>query len=94
MPKDAATEKWPIGDPVLRLKNHLIALGEWSEERHVALTTELEQHVVESWKESVQYGTMNEGPRLDRDLMFDDVFKDMPDHLRKQREQMRAEFGG
>ena len=92
-PKDDY-EKWPLGDPVERLKAHLIAIGEWSEERHVALTKELEQHVVESWKESVLYGTMNEGPRLDRDLMFDDVFKDMPDHLRKQREQMRAEFGG
>jgi len=42
----------------------------------------------------VQYGTMNEGPRLNRDLMFEDVFKEMPEHLRKQREQLRAEFGG
>ena len=36
-PKDDY-EKWPLGDPVERLKNHLIALGEWSEERHAALT--------------------------------------------------------
>ena len=36
-PKDDY-EKWPLGDPVLRLKNHLIAIGEWSEERHAALT--------------------------------------------------------
>ena len=92
-PKDDY-EKWPLGDPVERLKAHLISIGEWSEERHVALATELEQHVVESWKESVQYGTMNEGPRLNRDLMFDDVFKEMPEHLRKQRDQLRAEFGG
>ncbi len=25
---------WPLGDPIERLKAHLIALGEWSEERH------------------------------------------------------------
>jgi 2-oxoisovalerate dehydrogenase E1 component alpha subunit len=92
-PKDDY-EKWPLGDPVERLKNHLIALGEWSEERHAALYKELEQHVSESWKEAVQYGTLSDGPRLNRDLMFQDVFKEMPEHLRKQREQLRAEQGG
>jgi 2-oxoisovalerate dehydrogenase E1 component alpha subunit len=91
-PKDDY-EKWPLGDPVMRLKNHLIAIGEWSEERHAALTKELEEHVVESWKEAVQYGALNEGPRLNRDLMFEDVFKEVPEHLRKQREQLRAEQG-
>jgi len=92
-PKDDY-EKWPLGDPVDRLKGYLIALGEWSEERHAELVKELEQHVTESWKEAVQYGALNEGPRLNRDLMFDDVFKEMPEHLRKQREQLRAERGG
>jgi 2-oxoisovalerate dehydrogenase E1 component alpha subunit len=91
-PKDDY-EKWPLGDPVLRLKNHLIALGEWSEERHQALAQELEVHVTESWKEAVQYGTLTDGPRLNRDLMFQDVFKEMPEQLRKQREQLRAEQG-
>jgi 2-oxoisovalerate dehydrogenase E1 component alpha subunit len=86
-------EKWPLGDPVERLKNHLIALGEWSEERHAALTRELEQAVTDGWKEATKYGTLNEGPRLDRDLMFEDVFKEMPEHLRRQREQLRAEQG-
>ncbi len=28
---------WPLGDPIERLKRHLIKLGEWSEERHRAL---------------------------------------------------------
>ena len=49
--------------------------------------------MTESWKEAVQYGTLTEGPRLNRDLMFEDVFKDMPEHLRRQREQLRAEQG-
>ena len=31
----AESEAWPLGDPVIRLKNHLIAIGRWSEERHV-----------------------------------------------------------
>jgi 2-oxoisovalerate dehydrogenase E1 component alpha subunit len=84
---------WPLGDPVERLKAHLIALGEWSEDRHAALAKELEADVVAAWKAAVRHGTMAEGPRLDRDLMFEDVFKDMPEHLVRQREQLRRELG-
>jgi 2-oxoisovalerate dehydrogenase E1 component alpha subunit len=86
-------EAWPLGDPVERLKQHLIKLGEWSEERHQALVKEFEANVQSAWKEAVSYGTMNEGPRLDRDLMFEDVFKDMPEHLKRQREQLKEELG-
>ncbi|HEX9472540.1 MAG TPA: thiamine pyrophosphate-dependent enzyme, partial [Steroidobacteraceae bacterium] len=85
-------QSWPLGDPVERLKQHLIALGEWSEERHQSLSEELDAQVVASWKEALSYGTMNEGPRLDRDLMFEDVFKQIPEHLRRQRELLRAEI--
>jgi 2-oxoisovalerate dehydrogenase E1 component alpha subunit len=90
-PKDDYA-RFPLGDPLERLKQHLIRLGEWSEERHAALTTELEEHVAASWKEAVSYGTLTEGPRLDPRLMFEDVFKDMPAHLRRQEAEMRAEL--
>lgn len=90
-PKDEA-ERWPLGDPVERLKQHLIALGEWSEERHAALTKELEEHVTASWKDAVKHGTLTEGPRLDPDLMFDDVFRELPENLKKQRAALRAEL--
>lgn len=86
-------EHWPLGDPIQRLTQHLIELGEWSEARHQALTVELEALVASSWKEATTFGTMTEGPKLNADLMFEDVFKEMPEHLRKQRELMRAETG-
>src|ERR1022692_19647 len=86
-------EHWPLGDPIERLKQHLIALGEWSEDRHRALAAELDALVGASWKEAVTFGTMTEGPRLDADLMFEDVFKDMPPHLQRQRALMRLERG-
>ncbi|HUO95103.1 MAG TPA: thiamine pyrophosphate-dependent enzyme [Steroidobacteraceae bacterium] len=89
-PKDDA-ERWPLGDPIARLKGHLIALGEWSEERHAALTKEFDGQISAAWKEAATYGTLTEGPRLDRDLMFEDVFKVMPRHLVEQREQLRRE---
>jgi len=81
---------WPLGDPIERLKQHLIKLGEWSDERHLALTAELDATIVASWKEAVTYGTLSEGPRLNPDLMFEDVFKEMPLHLQRQRALMRA----
>jgi len=84
-------EHWPLGDPVLRLKQHLIKLGEWSDARHQALTAELEALVASSWKEATAFGTMSEGPRLNADLMFEDLFKEMPEHLKRQQALMRAE---
>jgi 2-oxoisovalerate dehydrogenase E1 component alpha subunit len=91
-PKDEEAA-WPLGDPIDRLKNHLIALDEWSEARHQALVQECEDHVSVSWEEACAYGTLNEGPRPDPLTMFDDVFREMPEHLRRQREQLAKELG-
>jgi len=90
--KDDA-EHWPLGDPIERLKMHLIKIGEWSEERHLAMSAELEALVASSWKEASKFGTMTEGPRLDLDLMFEDVFKDMPQNLLRQQALLRKELG-
>src|SRR5438045_5306219 len=38
-PADEA-KAWPLGDPVERLKAHLIAIGEWDEERDAAMREE------------------------------------------------------
>jgi 2-oxoisovalerate dehydrogenase E1 component alpha subunit len=86
-------EHWPLGDPIARLKRHLIALGEWTDERHQALTAELDASVAASWKQAAAFGTLSDGPRLDADLMFEDVFKEMPKNLERQRASMRAERG-
>ena len=92
-PKDDY-ERFPLGDPIERLKNHLIGLGEWSEERHAALAAELDEHIAKSWKEAVSYGTLTDAPRLDPQLMFEDVFREMPAHLRRQAADLRAELAG
>ena len=89
-PKEDA-ERWPLGDPIERLKDHLIALGEWSEDQHARLIAELEEQVAAAWQEASTFGTLTDGPRLDRDLMFEDVFKEMPAHLVEQRELLRRE---
>ena len=88
-PKDEWSD-FPLGDPLERLKQHLINAGHWTDEQHAALEDELKQKIAADWKEAVSFGTMTEGPRLDLDEMFDDVYAETPAHLKKQREQLRA----
>lgn len=78
---------WPLGDPVERLKQHLIVNGHWSDEQHEALQKELDEYVRAAGKQSESYGTLKEGSRLPASTMFDDVYHEMPAHLIAQREQ-------
>jgi len=86
-PKDE-WEAFPLGDPIERLKNHMIAEGRWSEERHKKLDEQLRADVHAAWKEAQSFGTMTEGPFLDPSTMFDDVYAEMPAHLESQRRRM------
>lgn len=79
---------WPLGDPIERLKQHLINLGEWSDAQHEAQELELRKSVTADWKQALSFGTLEEGPHWPVQSMFDDVFKAMPKHLRKQRQRM------
>ncbi len=81
-------EHWPLGDPIDRLKQHLIALDEWSETEHVQMRTELEEAVSGAWDEAISLGTLTEGPNPSVSAMFEHVYKEMPPHLIRQRRQM------
>jgi 2-oxoisovalerate dehydrogenase E1 component alpha subunit len=80
--------RWPLGDPVKRLKQHLIAIGEWSEDKHTALEVELVEFVRAAAKQAEVNGTLAGGSRPDIGTMFEDVYKDMPWHIRDQRREM------
>ena len=80
--------RFPLGDPVERLKQHLIVRGAWSDEQHAALQKELEAEVIAAQKEAESYGTLADGRIPSAATMFDDVYKDMPEHLRQQRQQL------
>jgi len=86
-PKDEWSH-FPLGDPVERLKQHLIAGGHWSDKQHEEMEEELKAEVLAAWKEAQTFGTMTEGPFLDPATMFDDVFAETPDHLESQRRRM------
>jgi 2-oxoisovalerate dehydrogenase E1 component alpha subunit len=81
-------QHFPLGDPIGRLKQHLIGIGEWSEAQHTQAQSELEAEVIAAQKEAESYGTLLDGQIASPATMFDDVYKDMPEHLRVQRQQL------
>ena len=85
-PKDE-WKSWPLGDPIERLKAHLIGLGAWSEKEQSKLEKELDTLVIKSYKEAEKHGTLSEGPWASEDTLFEDVYKKPPRHLRKQRQE-------
>lgn len=82
---------WPLGDPIVRLKQHLIAIGEWDEERHAAMDRELAEQVRAAQKEAEKNGVLGHGLHQPLDTLFEGVYEEMPWHLREQQAQMLAE---
>jgi 2-oxoisovalerate dehydrogenase E1 component alpha subunit len=85
---------WPLGDPVERLKAHLLTIGEWDEERHAAMSAEADAAVRAAQKESEKLGILPEQGKDDIGSMFDDVYADVPWHLAEQRKEALSEGGG
>ncbi|MFL2967033.1 MAG: thiamine pyrophosphate-dependent dehydrogenase E1 component subunit alpha [Candidatus Thalassarchaeaceae archaeon] len=89
-PKNEHT-KWPGGDPVDRLKEHLIKLGEWSLDQHKELEERIDGEVVDAYKEAVKFGDLANGPYPSADTIFTEVYEEMPWHLREQHDEMMRE---
>jgi 2-oxoisovalerate dehydrogenase E1 component alpha subunit len=88
--KDEA-RSWPLGDPVVRLKNHLIRIGGWSEAQQGEMQRGVEEQVRDAAKQAEANGTLKDGYRLSPETMFEDVYKEMPPHIAAQRAQWREE---
>lgn len=81
---------WPLGDPIERLKQHLISLGEWSEEQHRQTQEEAIEHIRAVGREAEKVGVLGVEGAHTRDSMFEDVYAEMPWHLRQQNEETGA----
>ena len=79
---------WPLGDPVARLKDHLILRGEWSEAQHAAAWEEAQETVRAVGREAEKIGVLGAEGAWSRATMFEDVYKDIPWHLREQRDEI------
>lgn len=82
---------WPLGDPIRRLKDHLIGMGEWDEESHATQDREVAEEVRAAQKAAEANGILGHGLHQPLDSLFDGVFEEMPWHLREQRQQMLDE---
>lgn len=82
---------WPLGDPIARLKNHLIGEGLWDEERQAAMDLELAEMVKAAGKEAEKNGILGHGMHQPFETMFEDVFEEMPWHLKEQCAQAISE---
>lgn len=86
-PKDES-DAWPLGDPVLRLKVHLIRLGLWSEQRHVQAEAEIKEEIRAATKDAEKSGVMGQGASVG--AMFEKVYKIMPPHLVAQQNELEG----
>ncbi|MEO7815289.1 MAG: 3-methyl-2-oxobutanoate dehydrogenase (2-methylpropanoyl-transferring) subunit alpha, partial [Sphingomicrobium sp.] len=71
-------EAWPLGDPIVRLRAHLMALGEWDDERDAALDKQIDATVRAAQKQAEQNGILPEQGFDNIGSMFQDVFADVP----------------
>lgn len=78
---------WPLGDPIERLKKHLVTIGEWTEERHRQAEAEIMDEVIATQKQAESVGTLGGGKAPSPRDMFEGVYETMPPHLIRQRQQ-------
>jgi len=78
---------WPLGDPIERLKQHLIQIGDWSETQHADLVEELTAAVRSATKEAERVGTLGQSkPPIAE--MFEGVFKEADWRINEQRREL------
>ena len=80
---------WPGGDPIERLKSHLIEIGEWSDEQQNSLEEKIDSEVMSAYKEAVKFGDLANGPYPSSDHIFTEVYETVPWHLEEQRKEMK-----
>ena len=82
---------WPLGDPIARLKQHLLALGAWSESDHEAMEAEVLDEVRKAGREAEKVGVLGK-TRPPVETMWEDVYQDKPWHLERQEQELREEM--
>jgi 2-oxoisovalerate dehydrogenase E1 component alpha subunit len=82
---------WPLGDPIVRLKAHLVAIGEWDETRDAEQDREVAEQVRAAQKAAEKNGILGHGFHQPLDTLFEGVFEEMPWHLKEQQHQMMLE---
>ena len=80
-------EKWPLGDPLDRLRQHLTVIGEWDDERQATALREAVEQVRAAGKESEAIGTLGQS-RPSVKTMFEEVYATEDWRLIEQRREV------
>jgi 2-oxoisovalerate dehydrogenase E1 component alpha subunit len=79
---------WPGGDPIERLKAHLIKNEMWDEKRDAALAQKIDDEVMTSYKAACEFGDLASGPYPPASTIFTEVYETVPWHVQEQREEL------
>jgi pyruvate dehydrogenase E1 component alpha subunit/2-oxoisovalerate dehydrogenase E1 component alpha subunit len=79
---EAEVEKWRLRDPVERFHKWLVAKGLTSDAKRAELEAELDKEVIAAIRE------VEPLPNPPRETLFDDVYAELPWHLREQRDEL------
>ncbi|MFP3191428.1 MAG: thiamine pyrophosphate-dependent dehydrogenase E1 component subunit alpha [Thermoproteota archaeon] len=83
---DEEVNYWRTKEPLIRLKNFLISQGIMTESEEKSLRQELEATIEEEVKKAVEI------PPPPIEVIFEDVYSDMPWHLKEQMETVVKEY--
>lgn len=85
-------EVWPFGDPIDRLKKHLIKIGEWSEEQHTEFAEGAKVKIRETYKAAEAMGSLSSATNVNDFTMFEQVFEHPTPNLQEQMNMFEAEL--
>jgi 2-oxoisovalerate dehydrogenase E1 component alpha subunit len=88
-PADEAA-KWPLGDPVERLKRTSSASANGPTRSTSRCRRSSRRRCATPGKQAEALGTLQSGPQPPVDSMFEDVYKDMPWYLQRQRDELKG----
>jgi 2-oxoisovalerate dehydrogenase E1 component alpha subunit len=80
-------EKWPLGDPVKRLRQHLILEGHLTEEEADKITADAEAEMREAEARAEANGIVHDGEGASARHMFEGVYAEPPQRLKEQRQE-------
>ncbi len=89
---ESEPDVWPFGDPLERLKNHLILIGEWDEGRHKVLLESCKNEVRETYKSAEAMGNLSSETHVNDYTMFEQVYERPLPHLDEQKRMFADEL--
>lgn len=85
-PKDEP-DAWPLGDPIDRLRQHLVTSGTLSDDAFDAMTVAADEEMRLAEQEAESIGLVSEGRGASGKHMFTDVYATAPGRLEEQRQK-------